>query len=139
MRAVDVSGADIDAPWLFESDSFFRVNGVDVIPLVDAELNRRFPGRAERNAADPEGLRAVWAALQRSRAATLEVRASRVAMVRDFLAATPDVLAEARKSPWEPEGQETVLSSLHTILGEERDHLRYAVRDLDTIEAKNEA
>jgi hypothetical protein len=26
--------------------SFLRVNGVDVIPLVEAELDRRFPGRA---------------------------------------------------------------------------------------------
>jgi uncharacterized protein YjbI with pentapeptide repeats len=46
MRAVDVRGADIDAPWLFRGESFLRVNGVDVIPLVEAELDRRFPGRA---------------------------------------------------------------------------------------------
>ena len=31
MRAVDVQGADIDAPWLPHSE-FLRVNGVDVIP-----------------------------------------------------------------------------------------------------------
>jgi hypothetical protein len=55
MRGVDVQGADIDAPWLFDGDSFLRVNGVDVIPLVEAELNRRFPGRAERRAGDPDG------------------------------------------------------------------------------------
>src|SRR6266511_5405887 len=64
MRAVDVSGADIDAPWLFDGESFLRVNGVDVIPLVEAELNRRFPGRADRRAADPDGLRAAWATLE---------------------------------------------------------------------------
>jgi hypothetical protein len=46
MRAVDMRAADIDAPWLFDGDSFFRVNGVDVIPLVEAQLNRRLPGRA---------------------------------------------------------------------------------------------
>ncbi len=72
MRAVDVSGADIDAPWLFDGDSFLRVNGVDVIPLVDAELNRRFPGRGDRRAGDPDGLRAAWATLQGTWAATLE-------------------------------------------------------------------
>src|SRR4051794_5490086 len=72
MRAVDVSGADIDAPWLFEGESFLRVNGVDVIPLVDAELNRRFPGRADRRAEDPDGLRTAWAALERNWAATLD-------------------------------------------------------------------
>ena len=72
MRGVDVAGAEIDAPWLFDGENFLRVNGVDVIPFVDAELNRRFPGRAERRAADPDGLRAAWAALERTWAATLE-------------------------------------------------------------------
>jgi DinB superfamily/Pentapeptide repeats (8 copies) len=72
MRAVDVQGADIDAPWLFDGESFLRVNGVDVIPLVEAELNRRFPGRADRRAGDPDGLRAAWATLERTWAATLE-------------------------------------------------------------------
>src|SRR5262245_43326808 len=75
MRGVDVQGADIDSPWLFEAlvdGGFLRVNGVDVIPLVEAELNRRFPGRGDRRAADPDGLRAAWAALERTWAATLE-------------------------------------------------------------------
>ena len=215
MRAVDVQGADIDAPWLFDGESFLRVNGVDVIPLVEAELNRRFPGRAGRRAGDPDGLRAAWATLERTWAATLErvaampagtvdisvdgewsfaqtlrhlimatdawlgrsilrieqpfhpigepnaeyetdgndmsifttvtpsyaevleVRAGRVAMVRDFLATvTSDELAAARKNPWDPGYQETVLSCLHVILKEEWDHHRYAVRDLEVIEAK---
>ncbi len=72
MRSVDVAGADIDAPWLFDGESFLRVNGVDVIPLVDAELNRRFPGRADRGAGDPDGLRAAWATLERTWAGALE-------------------------------------------------------------------
>ena len=72
MRGVDVQGADIDAPWLFDGESFLRVNGVDVIPLVEAELNRRFPGRADRRAGDPDGLRAAWATLERTWTATLE-------------------------------------------------------------------
>ena len=213
MREAEVSGADIDAPWLVHGD-FFRVNGVDVIPLVEAELNRRFPGRADRRAADPDGLRAAWSLLERTWAATLgrveampvgtvdvsvdgewsfaqtlrhlvlatdawlrravlgidqpfhplgqsfegaeddgldmsmfttvrpsyaevlDVRAGRVAMVRDFLATvTQDELAAARKNPWAPEYRETVLSCLHTILEEEWEHHRYAVRDLDAIEA----
>jgi hypothetical protein len=71
MREVNVEGADIDAPWLSNGDSFLRVNGVDVIPLVEAELNRRFPGRAERRATDPDGLRAAWATLEGTWAATL--------------------------------------------------------------------
>src|ERR1700683_253929 len=71
MRAVGVQGAEIDSPWLFDGEGFLRVNGVDVIPFVDAELNRRFPGRAGRRAADPDGLRAAWAAVERTRAAAL--------------------------------------------------------------------
>lgn len=213
MRGVDVLEADIDAPWLYDDRSFFRVNGVDVIPLVDAELNRRFPGRADRRAGDPDGLRSAWAALEHAWADTLErvdgmppgtvdvsvdgewsfaqtlrhlvmatdtwlgrailekeqpyhpigqphaeyesdgndlslfataapsyaevldVRAGRLAMVRDFLArVTPDELAATRANPWGPEYAETTLSCLHTILEEEWEHLRYAVRDLDAIE-----
>ena len=38
--------------------------GVDVVPLVEAELNRRFPGRADRRAADPDVLRAAGATLK---------------------------------------------------------------------------
>ena len=72
MREAQVDGADIDAPWLSNSDTFLRVNGVDVIPLVEAELNRRFPGRADRRVKDPDGLRAAWATLERTWAATLE-------------------------------------------------------------------
>ena len=72
MRGVYVHGADIDAPWIFDGESFLRVNGVDVIPFVEAELNRRFPGRADRRAGDPDGLRAAWAALERTWAGTLE-------------------------------------------------------------------
>ena len=213
MRGVDIAGSDIDAPWLFEEGSVLRVNGVDVAPFVDAELNRRFAGRAERRAEDPDGLRAAWAALERAWAATLEraaampagtvdvsvdgewsftqtlrhlvlatdvwlgrgimeleqpfhplglrggsgggfdmsvfttdtptyaevleVRAGHVAMVRDFLAAvTPEGLAAERKNPHNPEYPETVRSCLHVILEEEWEHLRFAVRDLDAIEAK---
>jgi uncharacterized protein YjbI with pentapeptide repeats len=72
MRAVDVQDADIDAPWLLDGESSLRVNGVDVAPFVDAELNRRFPGRAERRAEDPDGLRAAWATLERTWAGTLD-------------------------------------------------------------------
>jgi len=72
MRGVVVEAAEIDAPWLFEGDTSLRVNGVDVIPMVEAELNRRFPGRSERRAADPAGLRAAWAALERTWAATVD-------------------------------------------------------------------
>jgi len=72
MRGVAMEAAEIDAPWLFEGDTFLRVNGVDVIAFVEAELNRRFPGRSERRAANPAALRAAWAALERTWATTVE-------------------------------------------------------------------
>jgi hypothetical protein len=71
MRGVEVADVDIDAPWLVHGERLL-VNGVDVIPFVEAELDRRFPGRADRRAADPEGLRAAWAALESAWTATLD-------------------------------------------------------------------
>ena len=72
MRGVEVREAEIDAPWLSNGQSYLRVNGVDVVPLVEAELDRRFPGRANRRVKDPDGLRAAWAALERTWTATLD-------------------------------------------------------------------
>jgi hypothetical protein len=82
----------------------------------------------------------VFASATPSYAEVLEARAGRVAMVRDFLATvTPDELAATRKNPWAPEYPESTLSCLHVILEEEWEHRRYAVRDLDTIEATSDA
>ena len=70
----------------------------------------------------------------------LEARAGRVAMVRDFLTTvTSDELDATRKNPHEPEQPETTRSCLHVILEEEWEHHRFAVRDLDAIEATPEA
>ena len=41
------------------------VNGVDIAPLVDAELNRRMPERAKMRPDDADGFRAAWAILER--------------------------------------------------------------------------
>jgi hypothetical protein len=71
MRGVNAEGVDIDDPLLCDGGSYLRVNGVDVIPFVEAELNRRFPGRAARRAEDPDGLRAAWSAVERAWSATL--------------------------------------------------------------------
>src|SRR5262249_42621787 len=64
-------GAQIDAPWLFEGSGSLRINDVDVVPFVDAELDRRFPGRIQRRPTDPDGLRAAWDSLRRTWAATV--------------------------------------------------------------------
>lgn len=62
LRSVDVDGLDIDSHDLLFGTLI--VNGVDVVPLVDAELNRQFPGRELQNAQTPEGLREAWVAVQ---------------------------------------------------------------------------
>jgi hypothetical protein len=62
MRGVDVNGLDIDSHDLAFGP--LVVNGVDVVPLVEAELNRRFPGRELQQAKTPEGLREGWVAVQ---------------------------------------------------------------------------
>lgn len=69
MRGVDVNGLDIDSHDLFFGT--LLVNGVDVVPLVDAELNRQFPGRELQKAQTPEGLRDGWAAVQAPWATTV--------------------------------------------------------------------
>lgn len=62
MRGVDIAGLDIDSHDLFFGSLI--VNGVDVVPFVEAELNRRFPGRELQKAQTPEGLREGWVAVQ---------------------------------------------------------------------------
>jgi hypothetical protein len=55
-------------------------------------------------------------------------------MVRDYLATVAaDDLSATRRNPHSPEYPETILSCLHTILDEEWEHHRYAVRDLDAM------
>lgn len=212
VRGSDVAGMEVDSPWLMEGGGRLLVNGVDVVPLVDAELNRRFPGRQLRSASSPSGLRQAWAAVEQAWAATLEramsmpadtvdasvggewslaqtlrhlvmatdvwlgravlrveqpyhplglphdehdteaydesafavdappfeqvleARAGRQAMVRDYPArVSAGELEESRSNPHAPKVHETVLSCLRTILEEEWEHHRYAVRDLDLL------
>jgi hypothetical protein len=191
-----------------------RIWGVEVAPLVEAELERRHPERALLRATEPADLRAGWTGLEAMWAATverlaamppgtedvsvdgewsfaqtlrhlvlatdawlgrailrqerpfhpfgvlfteagdreselgidadatptyaevLEARAGRVAMVRDYLAdVTPEELAATRADPWGGEWKPTVLKCLRVIFDEEWHHHRYAVRDLDAIDA----
>lgn len=69
MRGVDLDGLDIDSHDL--AFGSLTVNGVDVVPLVDAELNRQFPGRELQKAETPEGLREGWEAVRKAWAETV--------------------------------------------------------------------
>jgi hypothetical protein len=48
------------------------INGVDIGPLISAELDRRYPDRAKMRPADPAGFRDAWEILERLWAGTVE-------------------------------------------------------------------
>ena len=72
-----------------------------------------------------------------SYAEVLDLRADRVARVTEYLAGvTAEQLAEECEGPaWEHGERLSVLRCLWVILNEELEHLRFAQRDLDLIEA----
>ncbi len=70
IRGAQLDGLDIDGHDLVFGKLI--VNGVDVVPLVEAELNRRFPGRELQNARTPPGLREGWVAVQEAWQQTLD-------------------------------------------------------------------
>ena len=131
---VDVS---VDGEWSFAQTLRHLVLATDTW-LGRAVLDREQPYHplGLRDAAtESDGTETPLAAAMPSYDEVLEARADRVGLVRDFLATvTPDELAEERRNPHDPDYPESVLSCLHTILEEEWEHHRYAVRDLDAIE-----
>src|SRR5439155_25994389 len=44
--------------------SGLTVNGIEIEPLIEAELERRFPGRATLFASDPDGVREAWKTIE---------------------------------------------------------------------------
>jgi DinB superfamily/Pentapeptide repeats (8 copies) len=73
---VDLTGAMIRGAALVDVDisgeiDNLRVNGVDVVPLVEAELNRRYPDRVKMRPADAAGFREAWDVLERLWAQTV--------------------------------------------------------------------
>src|SRR6476619_4177826 len=77
IRAVDLSGAVMRGVELVDVDIHgdvmnMTVNGVDIGPLVNAELNRRYPDRAKMRPADPAGFGEAWEILERLWGQTVE-------------------------------------------------------------------
>jgi hypothetical protein len=67
---VDLTGAMIRGAALVNVDisgevDNLRVNGVDVVPLVEAELDRRYPDRVKMRPTDADGFREAWDILER--------------------------------------------------------------------------
>ena len=74
---VDLSGASITGAKLVDVDidgdiENLRVNGVEIGPLIEAELDRRHPGRAQMRATTPEEFREAWDLLQSLWRGTIE-------------------------------------------------------------------
>jgi hypothetical protein len=67
MRGVEVTDARIDG-----EVECLVVNGVDVAPLVEAELDRRDPDRPKMRPTDPRGFRDAWDIVERLWAGTVE-------------------------------------------------------------------
>ena len=92
---VDLTGAVIRGAALVNVDisgeiENLRVNGVDVAPLVEAELNRRYPDRVKMRPTDAEGFREAWKILERLWEQTVE-RARQMA---------PELLHERVEGEW---------------------------------------
>jgi hypothetical protein len=60
MRGVELANVDIHG----EIENV-TINGVDVGPLINAELNRRYPLRPKMRPTDPAGFREAWDILER--------------------------------------------------------------------------
>ena len=67
MRGVEVLDLDIDG-----YIGKLVVNGVDVAPLVEAELDRRYPERPKMRPTDAAGYREAWEIIERLWAGTVE-------------------------------------------------------------------
>lgn len=67
MRGMEVVDLDIDG-----YIGKLVVNGVDVAPLVEAELDRRYPERPKMRPTDPAGYREAWEIIERLWAGTVE-------------------------------------------------------------------
>ncbi len=66
LRGVMLDGAEING-----DISGLTINGVAVAPLVEAELNQRYPDRAKMRPSNPAGFREAWDTVERLWAGTV--------------------------------------------------------------------
>jgi uncharacterized protein YjbI with pentapeptide repeats len=69
LQQVDLSGVTIRASRLRDVDisgdiDNVRINGIDVGPLIEAELDRRYPERTKLRPTDASGFREAWALIE---------------------------------------------------------------------------
>ncbi|HXC82822.1 MAG TPA: pentapeptide repeat-containing protein, partial [Trebonia sp.] len=76
-RGVDLTGtvmrgAELGNVEIYGEIMNVTINGVDIGPLIEAELDRRYPGRAKMRPDDPAGFREAWDILERLWAETVD-------------------------------------------------------------------
>ncbi len=71
MYGVLLTGADLDG-----DITGLRVNGVEVAPLVEAELNRLHPERAKLRPTTPDGMREAWDVIESMWSGTIRTAAA---------------------------------------------------------------
>src|SRR6516164_2585742 len=69
---VDLSGVELANADIYGEIVNVTVNGVDIGPLIAAELDRRYPDRAKMRPADPAGFREAWDIVERLWGGTVE-------------------------------------------------------------------
>ena len=72
LDGVRMTGVEVPDLEIYGELGRLVVNGVDVVPLVEAELNRRMPERAQMSPTDVAGFREAFATLDRLWAGTVE-------------------------------------------------------------------
>lgn len=93
LEQVRVRGAYLTGVEIWGEVEGLTVNGVDVGPLVEAELDRLHPERAALHPVDPDGYRAAWETLDGLWVGTVE-RARRLAE------SDPELLHESVEGEW---------------------------------------
>ncbi len=78
LRGVVMRGVEIVDSEIYGEIENLTINGVDIGPLVNAELNKRYPDRAKMRPTDPAGFREAWDVVERLWGGTVE-RAGRLA------------------------------------------------------------
>ena len=93
MDRVVIRGAELTDVEISGEIGRLIVNGVDVGPLVNAELDRRYPDRPKMRPTDPAGFREAWDVVERLWSGTVE-RARRLELL------DPELLHESVDAEW---------------------------------------
>jgi len=90
MYGVTMRGVELDNVEIYGDIGNLKVNGVEVGPLVEAELDRRYPERVTMRPSDADGFREAWDVIERLWDGTVE-RARRL---------DPELLHESVEGEW---------------------------------------